>query len=124
MGLGVLSFLMFLNNAIGDTLYTVTIFGIDAYRPFTIKGILVMSLYLGKAIVGFGLWTEKHWGTRAAQWDGLISGLLCIVIMILPFISDDFIGMNLRLELLLILPYFNWAKRNRRYWEATPESLS
>lgn len=98
------------------------IYGFHTTKPLSWMGLMIVVIYMFKAVVAWALWTENKWALRAAQWDGLLGGLICVAVMVLPYIYPASFNYSLRLEILLIIPYYRWAKRHQRHWEATPES--
>jgi len=72
-----------------------------------------------KAITAFGLWFEKDWAIKLGQIDSVIGIIICIYVMcIYPFIYEKAgFSFNLRLELLLLIPYLVKLSRIKSSWE-------
>ncbi len=98
--------------------FLVSLYGLTSIEPISYMGILILGLFLLKAIVAFGLWTEKKWSINLAIADGILGILICTFTMaVLPFI-DDKIGATIvvRLELLILIPYVLCMKKIRTVW--------
>lgn len=98
--------------------FELSLYGISTYTPFSIIGIIITLLFTLKAIVAFGLWTEKDWGPKLAIIDGILGVLVCIFVMILPLVfPGDNINFNFRLELALLIPYLLNMFKLKSEWE-------
>ncbi|MEM6806221.1 MAG: hypothetical protein AAF696_32785 [Bacteroidota bacterium] len=94
---------------------------VEIPSPFSLLGLFISAIFLLKAYVSYGLWTEQVWGVDWAINDGIAGILLCIVSMfVLPFLSSDSgIRIIFRLEILVLMPYIwkmraiglDWAER-------------
>jgi hypothetical protein len=87
--------------------FHISIYGFESNDPLSLLGLLAAGLLLFKGIVGYGLWTEKDWGVQAGIIDAIIGIALCVFAMVvMPFIDGvDSFSLNLRLELVLLIPY-------------------
>jgi uncharacterized membrane protein (DUF2068 family) len=87
--------------------FQISLYGIETNNPLSIIGTFLMFLFLLKAVVAYGLWTEKDWAVNLGIIDTILGISVCIFVMfIYPFINtiSGFI-LNLRLELLFLIPF-------------------
>lgn len=95
------------------------LYGLETIYPLSIVGLIIISLFAYKGVVGFGLWTEKKWAIKAAIIDAIVGITVCLFLMfILPLISD-LIGFrtSFRAELLLLIPYLWKMVKIKTEWE-------
>jgi hypothetical protein len=94
-------------------------YGMETNEPISIIGIILITLFLLKGISAFGLWTEKDWAIKVGLIDAIIGILVCIYIMLIyPFIDDKpGFTLSLRLELILLIPYFLKLNKIKNDWE-------
>ena len=104
--------------------FSISLYGLSTNEPVTILGLFISILFLIKAIVAMGLWTEKDWAVNAAMVDAILGILICVVVMfVLPFTTSETkssftVNFNFRLELLLLIPYLVVMNRIRKDWKA------
>jgi hypothetical protein len=119
MVLGTLAPICFFLGFMGINL-NLALYGLETTNPLSILGITLMGLFAFKGMVAFGLWTEKPWAVSGAIIDGILGIVICVLVMIvLPFISNG-TSINLRLELVPLIPYVlkmrgilsEWDQRN------------
>lgn len=94
--------------------FSITLYGLGTVSPLSIMGIFLSGLYLFKGIIAFGLWTEKQWAVDMAIIDGLLGILICIVVMIMIPTSSG--GISIRLDLIILIPYFLKMKNIKLEW--------
>ena len=104
--------------------FGLSLYGIETNAPFSPYGVLVLFLFLIKALVSIGLWFEKDWAVKLAIGDAWLGILLCIVVMfVLPLIyNSSGFNINLRLEVVVLIPYLQVMKRIRSDWESTQDT--
>jgi hypothetical protein len=119
MVLGTLAPICFFLGLMGISL-NIALYGLETTAPISILGISLIGILSFKGIVAFGLWTEKPWAASGAIIDGMLGILICVFVMVLlPFISNG-TSINLRLELVALIPYVlkmrgissEWEQRN------------
>lgn len=116
-------------GSLGTSL-SLSLYGLSTNEPITIMGLTISLLFLIKAIVGLGLWTEKEWAVDIAIVDAIVGILICIVVMFfLPFINTGTeslisINFNFRLELLLLVPYLVKMYKIRKEWKEVAKPSS
>ena len=106
--------------------YNFSIYGIQSDGLFSLLGLLSTISFIIKGIAAIGLLTEKNWAVRMAIIDGFLSTCLAAYSLIFHiWIWDgNFSGFNLRLELLLIVPYLIKMIRIRKDWEVNRYAYS
>lgn len=98
--------------------YQSSLYGLDAYEPFSIAGIINTGLFFLKAMVAYGLWTEKSWAVNLGIVDAFLGIAICTFMMFgMPLLNDsaNFMG-NLRIELALLIPYLLRLQKIKPLW--------
>lgn len=71
-----------------------------------------------KGVVGWALWTEKKWVVRLALIDAILSILLWIYsVLVSPILSTGPIAINIRLEIIALIPYLVKLVKMLTGWE-------
>ena len=99
--------------------YNLSIYGMHADELFSVLSIVSIVSFIIKGIAAIGLLAEKNWAVKVAITDGILSTCLATYSLIFYAwtINGNFSGFNLRLELLLIIPYLVKMVRIRKDWE-------
>lgn len=99
--------------------FNLALYGIETTKALSITGIILIILFTIKGTVSFGLWFEKNWAVNLAIIDATFGILACIIVMIvLPFLSKNGgFHINLRLELIALIPYLLKMKKIKNDWE-------
>lgn len=97
---------------------SLSLYGLNALTPFSVEGAIIMTLFLIKAVTGFGLWAEKDWGVMAGLIDAG-GGIACCIFMMsvyYPIILglSDF---HFRPELIILIPYLLRLGKIRAEWQ-------
>jgi hypothetical protein len=99
------------------------VFGIKYYGPAHHPiAILVAAIFVALAVSAYGLLFGKSWGVHACLATGYLSVAVCIVTMLIGLSHQS---INLRLELLLLIPYLRKLHQIKRQWaagETTPQN--
>ena len=115
--LGLLSPLALVYGILGSP-FQVSLYGLQTYEPASLTGLIVISLFLLKGIVAYGLLTEKDWAITLSIVDAGIGIFICVVLMLYPFFlygSESFV---FRLELILLIPYLIKMVNIRSEWKS------
>lgn len=98
--------------------FQLAIYGLETNEPFSTIGITTLLIFSLKAIVAFGLWTEKNWAIKLAIIDALIGVIICSYIMIIaPILSTEKgFTFNFRLELTALIPYLILLFKLKKKW--------
>lgn len=119
--LGVLgAFMLVIRNLMGSEVGASTIYGLETNLFFSPLGILIHAILIFKVVVSYGLWMEKDWAVKFGIIDAIFGLIVCIMVMaVLPFIESK--GgkneLNLRFEILLLIPYLYQLLKIRKEWE-------
>jgi hypothetical protein len=93
-------------------------YGFETNEPFSLNGLLVISVGLLKGVAAFALWFEKDYAIKIGKIDAIIGIALCIISMVvLPFIQDGF-NLIIRLELALLIPFLIKLNKIQKEWES------
>jgi len=100
--------------------FQIALYGLETNEPLSLIGILLIILFLLKSIVAFGLWTEKKWAVNLGIIDAISGIVICIFIMLIyPFIDNTpGFSVNVRLELILIIPYLIKLNKINTDWQS------
>lgn len=91
-------------------------YGFETNEPFSLTGLIVISVGLLKGITAFALWFEKDFAIKIGKIDAIIGIVLCIFSMlVIPFLQDTF-SITLRLELALLIPFLIKLNRIEKTW--------
>lgn len=87
--------------------FQMALYGFSTNNPLSTDGLFLAVLFILKGITALGLWTEKDWAINIAMVDAILgiimSGFMTIVY---PFMNiDTGYQLNIRLELLLLIPF-------------------
>ena len=102
--------------------FNLSLYGQSTTEPFSMIGIVVMFLFSLKAVTAFGLWTEKDWAVFLGQIDTVLGILICIVDTIFTLVSgfsQSSLSLNIRLELLLLIPFLIKLRKIRADWNSS-----
>ena len=93
-------------------------YGFETNEPFSLYGLVVISVGLLKGITAFALWFEKDFAIKIGKVDAIIGIVLCVISMlVLPFLHDEF-KITIRLELALLIPYLIKLNKIDKEWES------
>ncbi len=92
-------------------------YGFETNEPFSLFGLLVISIGLLKGITAFSLWFEKDNAVKIGKIDAIFGIILCVISMIvLPFLQESF-KVTIRLELALLIPFLIKLNRIQKNWK-------
>ena len=115
--------LAFAFSLFGGT-FQISLYGLESNTGLNTIGASALMLFLLKGIVAFSLWTEKDWAVDMAIVDAILGIIVCLfVMMVYPFIDDtEGFTLNIRLELLLLIPYLHKLQNIKRLWKRSSTS--
>ncbi|NIK93623.1 hypothetical protein GZ212_15790 [Mangrovimonas sp. CR14] len=92
-------------------------YGFETNEPFSLYGLIVISVGLLKGFTAYALWFEQDFAIKIGKTDAIIGIVLCIISMlILPFLRDGF-NVTIRLELALLIPFLIKLNKIEKEWE-------
>ncbi|MBP6557524.1 MAG: hypothetical protein KA213_04105 [Flavobacterium sp.] len=97
-----------------------SIYGMETFESYTLLSLFISSLIIFKGITGFGMWTEKDWAIKFGIIDASIGILICVIMTITEPVFQNIDGksnINLRFELLFLVPYLIKCFKLREDWE-------
>ena len=98
--------------------FEISLYGFETFDPLSIIGLSLIILFLFKAIVGYGLWTEKKWAIDSGIIDAITGITICVFMMfVYPFINP-IPGFKIRMELLVLIPYILKLKKIKTDWNS------
>ena len=93
-------------------------YGFETNEPFSLNGIIVITIGVIKGITAFSLWFEKDFAIKLGKIDAIIGIIICgISMLVLPFVQDGF-NFNIRLELALLIPFLLKLNKIQNEWES------
>lgn len=93
-------------------------YGFETNEPFSLIGLLIIFTGTFKGFTAYLLWFEKNKAIIFGKIDAIIGIVLCIISMVvLPFLQEDF-NLTLRLELVLLIPFYLKLKRIQNEWSS------
>ena len=93
-------------------------YGFETNEPFSLIGLLIISVALFKGFAAFSIWFEKDIAIKIGKVDAAIGIVICsISMLVLPFFQDGF-NITFRLELALLIPFFIKLNKIEKEWEA------
>jgi len=106
--------LSFWFGSVGNSMY-----GMMA-EQYSFLYFLSNALLFFKFFIAYSMWTEKDWAFKLAIVDASIGILICILVqLIVPILSvvGEGVHINIRFELLLLIPYLTKSLKMRKVWE-------
>ena len=94
-------------------------YGFETNEPFSLIGLIVITVGLLKGLTAFALWFEQDFAIKTGKIDAIIGIVLCTFSMfILPFFQDGF-NITIRLELALLIPFLIKLNKIQKEWEVS-----
>lgn len=92
------------------------IYGFESNEPFSLFGLMVISIGLLKGYTAYSLLFGKDYAILIGKVDAIIGIILTSITMIaLPFLQDGF-RVTFRFELLLLIPFLIKLKGIEKDW--------
>jgi hypothetical protein len=106
--------------------FQAALYGLESNDPLSDVGLITVFLFLFKGFAAYALWTEKPWGVDIAIADAVLGVLVCCFVMFIePFIfPHQRLTINIRLELLLLIPYLIKLIKINKEWKASAHLAS
>jgi hypothetical protein len=93
---------------------TYELFGLSSQgSPFAPMALLISAIILSHSISAYGLLFGRDWGLIACLITGHIAIAICIFSMLTSVTSG---AVNLRLELILLIPYVLKLRKIKKQW--------
>ena len=91
------------------------IYGLESQAPLSAIGLFIFMIFILKAIVAYGLWTEKDWAVNLGIIDATIGIIVCSLAMTVPSITPSS-RFTFRAELIVLIPYLVTLLKLRPKW--------
>ncbi len=102
---------------VGD--FTESVYGLEGDKNLSVMNLFLGSIFIYKGVTAWALWFEKDYAITLGLIDALIGIVICLVVMlVLPFITTGYPFM-VRLELVLLIPYFIKLTKIKKPWEGS-----
>ena len=117
MAFGVLTPIGLIYGILGIN-FDLSLYGLETTKALSITGMFIMSLFVFKALISFGLWTEKDWVINLAIIDAILGIIVCtFVMLVLPFfLENNGLHFSIRLELIALIPYLIKMRQIKANW--------
>jgi len=93
-----------------------SLYGFETKEPLSLTGSLIIALMLFKAFTAYSLWFEKDNAIQLGKIDAIAGIVICVISMVaIPIFVKD-AGVSIRLELLLLLPYYYKLENIKNAW--------
>lgn len=94
-----------------------SIYGFSTNNAYSGTGIFIIAVMILKGFAAYSLWFEKPNAIIIAKIDAVVGIAICIAsLFILPFSTADG-HFSLRLEILLLIPYFMKINKIEYEWD-------
>lgn len=94
------------------------LYGLETQEPLSVTGRTIIFLALFKSVISYFLWIGEKTVFDYAIADAIIGIAICVFTgFISPLIFSSYhVNLELRLELLILIPYLLFLIRNREKW--------
>ncbi len=92
-----------------------SLYGFETSEPISATGLFVATLFLLKGVTAYGLLFEKEWAVKLAIADAVAGTVICFSSM-LPSLFNPESNLGLRLEVVVLVPYFIKLLRIKNKW--------
>ena len=100
-----------------DHSFYLSLYGFQTNNPLSILGLLIITLFILKGTVAFGILSFKSWAVKLAIIDAIIGIAACTFSMIYVIYNQNF---SFRLELIALIPYLIKMRKIKSDWESAP----
>lgn len=95
----------------------VSIYGFSSTTAYSGTGIFIIAIMILKGFAAYSLWFEKPNAISIGKIDAICGVVICIASMfVLPFSTNDG-HFPLRLEILLLVPYYRKLNKIEYEWD-------
>ncbi|MBC5834454.1 hypothetical protein G6N05_07275 [Flavobacterium sp. F372] len=115
MIMGVAGIACFLIGIFGGTA-DLSLYGFETNKPVSLLGSLIIALMSFKAFTAYSLWFEKDNAIQLGKIDAIAGIIICFISMVVIPIFVENAGVTLRLELILLLPFYYKLEAIKKAW--------
>lgn len=115
MIMGVAGIACFLIGVFGGTA-DLSLYGFETNKPLSLLGSLIIAFMLFKAFTAYSLWFEKDKAILLGKIDAIAGIVICVISMVAIPIFVENAEVSIRLELLLLIPYYYKLENIKNAW--------
>jgi hypothetical protein len=115
MILGAFAFAAFLLGFLGIKMQ-LSLYGLSTEDPQSALGFLLTGLFVLNGITGFALWAEKDWAINIGLVAAVLGTALCAALTLYSPWDNTRNGVNIRLELVLLIPFLLKLRSMQHEW--------
>lgn len=115
MIMGVAGMICLLIGVFGGTA-DLSFYGFETNEPISFTGSFILSIIFFKAFTAYSLWFEKDNAILLGKIDAIAGIVICLISMVVIPIYVQNTGVTLRLELLLLIPYYYKLENIKKAW--------
>lgn len=104
--------------------FSLAMYGLETNNSLSLMGLAISVLFAIKGAVSFGLWMEKNWAVKLAVVDAIVGIVICAIMMVLVPLVEPGFSVNIRLELIALIPYLRFMKKIEVQWDSNIERSS
>jgi len=108
-------------------LFDVSIYGMSTDDSFSLMGLLIHSIIFYKAFTAYTMWTEKNIAMTLGIIDAIIGLIICVMMTIFypifELVGDGTYEINLRIEILFLIPYLIKCWKLQKPWKVLIEPI-
>lgn len=93
-----------------------SLYGFETNEPLSWIGISIIAAMFLKGFTAYSLWFERDNAIQLGKIDAILGILLCVISMILIPIFVENASVTLRLELVLLIPYYYKLENIKNAW--------
>ncbi|KRB55845.1 hypothetical protein [Flavobacterium sp. Root186] len=116
MLMGALGLASLIGNVFTENI-NLSLYGFSSNTAYSGVGVFIIATMAFKGFAAYSLWFEKANAITIAKIDAIVGIAICIVSMfIIPFTTGDG-HISLRLEILLLIPYYIKINKIEYEWD-------
>lgn len=93
-----------------------SLYGLETIEPLSLIGISIIVIMLFKSFTAYSLWFEKDNAILLGKIDAIAGIIICVISMVAIPIFVENAGVTLRLELVLLIPYYYKLDTIKNAW--------
>lgn len=93
---------------------SLSLYGLQAYTPYSLIGGFITAVFMLKGIVAYGILKREEWAVKLGIIDAVLGITVCMAILIYQVVSGSF---SFRGELLLLIPYLIKLLKIKDDWQ-------
>jgi glucan phosphoethanolaminetransferase (alkaline phosphatase superfamily) len=119
---GVLSIVVLIFGAFGNAA-DISFYGFETNQPLSLMGLSIITVMALKGFAAYALWFEKDYAIKLGKIDALLGIVLCLISMFVVQFYEENVGIRMRLELILLIPYFRKLSKIQEQWQTGKVSV-